>query len=88
MGRKVENAIALELVRSGTTPQFYKNKHEIDFIIKDGLNLKSINVCFADEVPERETEGLKEFANKHKNVTSILLDKKKSIDYVENKIEL
>jgi predicted AAA+ superfamily ATPase len=52
-------------MRSGLVPYYWKGKREVDFVIKPADNtLTAINVCYSDEVPDREFEGLEEFSEK------------------------
>lgn len=61
-GRLVENQIYIELKRRYETAYYYKNKNEVDFVIKDkDQQLITINVCYSNEIPEREKSGLYEF---------------------------
>ena len=61
-GRLAENLVYLSLLRSGFEPYFRKNKNEVDFVVKHGdYTLSAINVCYSDDIPERETKGLTEF---------------------------
>ncbi|MEM3402626.1 MAG: ATP-binding protein [Candidatus Hadarchaeales archaeon] len=66
-GRAMENAVFVELKRRGKDVYYWKNKHECDFLIKEGLRVKeAIQVCFdpTGESREREVKGLVE-ALKH-----------------------
>jgi hypothetical protein len=50
-------------MRSGLTPYYWKGTREVDFVIRSKDNtLTAINVCYSDTIPDREYEGLKEFA--------------------------
>lgn len=74
-GKLAENLVFVELMRSGKTPYYWKGKREVDFVIKstDG-SLTGINVCYGDEIPEREYEGLGEFADEFgETVTELLI---------------
>jgi predicted AAA+ superfamily ATPase len=67
-GKLAENLVFIELVRTGTVPFYWKKKHEVDFILKNPDNsLTAINVCYADLVPEREPEALREFTEEYGN---------------------
>jgi hypothetical protein len=62
-GKLAENLVCIELVRSGIVPYYWKGDHEVDFVTKARDNsLSAINVCYSDEIPAREFEGLEEFA--------------------------
>jgi hypothetical protein len=60
-GRLVENIVFLQLLRMNKEVYYWKKKHEIDFIIKDrDGRLTAMNVCYEDNIPEREVKGLQE----------------------------
>jgi len=75
-GKLAENAVLVELLRRKKDAYYWKNENcEVDFIVKetDGT-LLAINVCYSDEIPKRETEGLLEFeAMFRKNKPTLLL---------------
>ena len=63
-GKLAENLVFVELMRAGVTPYYWKGVREVDFVIKSKDNsLTAINVCYSDEIPDRETESLLEFAH-------------------------
>ncbi|MCK4327032.1 MAG: ATP-binding protein [Candidatus Diapherotrites archaeon] len=78
-GRKAENAVAIELVRRRKEIQYYSNKFEVDFIIKEGTKIKPVNVCYSEKPPQRETKSLEEFSKKHKSEPPLLLCGKDNI---------
>ncbi|MFH0817449.1 MAG: ATP-binding protein [Candidatus Micrarchaeota archaeon] len=78
-GRRTEGAVAIELKRRGGEPQYYANNTEVDFVVKDGLKLTALNVCYSEKAPERETAGLEEFKKKHRNSATVLLSGEKQI---------
>lgn len=52
-------------MRSGADPYYGKGTREVDFVLRSKDNtLTKIYVCYCDEIPDREYEGLKEFAGK------------------------
>jgi uncharacterized protein len=62
-GKLAENLVFLELLRSGRTPYYWKGEREVDFVSRsDDDTLVAINVCHSDAIPDREYEGLREFA--------------------------
>ncbi|MBI4439124.1 ATP-binding protein [Candidatus Woesearchaeota archaeon] len=61
-GKLAENLVFVELTRKGKNVYYWKNKHEVDFIVKEGSFLQvAINVSYSDEIDEREIKGLHEF---------------------------
>lgn len=63
-GRLAENLVFLELKRRNKEPYYWKNKGEVDFVIKDrDSSLTAINVSYTAEVDERETKTLLEFSD-------------------------
>ncbi len=81
IGRLAENLVFIELKRKNKEIYFWKNKGEIDFIVKNKNNsLTAINVCYSDEIPEREIKVLLEFKknfNKTKELIIITKDNEK-----------
>ena len=62
-GKLSENLVFVELMRSGLTPYYWKGAREVDFVVTSNDNmLTAINVCYSDTIPDREYEGLREFA--------------------------
>ncbi len=62
-GRLVENVVCMEMVRRGLRPLYWRNRGEVDFVLggRPG-RLAPINVCYSDDVPVREYDGLESFA--------------------------
>jgi hypothetical protein len=73
-GRLAENLVFIELKRRNKGIYYWKNKYEVDFVIKEP-NLIAINVTFTDETPEREIKALLEFKDKFKNSMLMLITK-------------
>ena len=66
IGRLVENQIHTELMRRYNDIYYYKNKNDVDFIVKDeDQKLVGINVCYSNNIPEREFLGLLEFKKEY-----------------------
>ena len=62
-GKLYENIVFIELKRRGKEIYYWKNKHECDFLIKEGEKIKEvIQVCFelTEENKEREINGINE----------------------------
>ena len=57
-GRVLENVVAIELYRRRQTFNYYKNRRECDFIVRDaeGVNLQAIQVCWTLTAGNRERE--------------------------------
>lgn len=65
-GRVAENIVFLELKRRNKEISYWKNKNEIDFVIKNkDHSCDLINVSFSDQPPVRETKGFDEFIHMH-----------------------
>ncbi|HUW67970.1 MAG TPA: DUF4143 domain-containing protein [Candidatus Nanoarchaeia archaeon] len=81
-GRLAENLVFLELKRRSKEPYYWKNKGEVDFVIKDrDSSLTAINVSYTDEIDERETKAMLEFADEFlQHVKELILLTK----YLEN----
>ena len=86
-GRLAENAVFLELRRRNAETYYWKNSHEVDFVVKNPDNsLDAINVSFGDEINERETKGLEEFREQNKRVARLAVITK-DMEKTEGKIE-
>jgi len=85
-GKLAENTVLLELKRRNLETYYWKNKNEVDFVIKKADNsLEAINVSYTDEINEREIKGLQEF-KKQKNKTKKLTLITKNTEKKENGI--
>jgi len=86
VGRLVENLVFIELTRRGKDIYYWENNNEVDFVVKKNNKLDCINVCYSDEIPEREIKGLKEikkdFGNKVKNLIVLTKDIEKEEDKI------
>ena len=61
-GKLAENLVFVDLIRTGASPYYWKKKKEVDFVIKSADNtLTAINVCYTDDIPDREVASLQEF---------------------------
>lgn len=74
-GKLAENLVFVELMRSGFVSYYWKGTREVDFVIKATDNtLSAINICYCDEIPVREYEGLYEFEKEfNKTVRDLLI---------------
>jgi predicted AAA+ superfamily ATPase len=60
-GRLVENAVYVHLRRYNQDMYFWQGSGEVDFLIRHRDNsFTAINVCYSDDIPEREVRGLQE----------------------------
>ena len=75
LGKLVENTVLVELKRRGRDVYFWKEKKEVDFVVRDSSGLTAINVAFTDSPHKRETEGLIEFKDKHADTKLIIITK-------------
>jgi uncharacterized protein len=74
-GRLAENTVLAELKRREKEVYFWKDKKEVDFIVREGNKLTAINVAYTDTPHKRETEGLMEFKEKHGSAELVLITK-------------
>ena len=92
-GRKLENLVFIELKRQGKEIYYHKNKHECDFIIREGTKItQAIQVChtLTEDNEERETNGLIEAMKTHKIKEGIIItnDDEKIINKENMKITI
>lgn len=81
VGRLTENIVYIELKRRGKEIFYWKNKQEIDFVIKEKNNkLLAINVNYTDKINEREIKGLQEFQKEYKSKISKLIILSKNLE--------
>jgi len=81
-GKLAENCVFIQLQRQEKKPYYWKNRGEVDFVIKNKDNsLTAINISYTDKIEERETKALldfkKEFKAKAKQLTPITKDTEK-----------
>jgi len=73
-GKLAENLVFVKLKRRNKDVYYWKNKNEVDFIIKNKDNsLSAVNVSYTDKTDEREINGLKEFKKKYKKTKELIL---------------
>lgn len=86
-GKLAENMLLVELKRRGKDVYYWKNKGEIDFIIKNlDASLSALNITYTDDVDKRETDALIEFKKKFKRAKELILITK-NIEKSENGIK-
>ncbi len=73
-GKLAENLVFVELKRREENIYYWKEKGEVDFIVKNNnQTLTAINISYTDEINERETRSLTEFKNKFKKTEELIL---------------
>src|SRR3989344_3654463 len=73
-GKLAENLVFLDLRKKEEEPYYWKNKGEVDFVIKNKDNsLTAINVSYTDEIEEREISSLIEFKKKFSKTKELVL---------------
>lgn len=75
LGKLAENTVLTELKRRGQDTYFWKNKKEVDFVVKEKNKLTAINITYTDTPNKREIEGLMEFKEKYGNAKTIMITK-------------
>jgi predicted AAA+ superfamily ATPase len=89
VGRLTENIVYIELKRRGKEIFYWKNKQEIDFVIKEKNNkLTAINVNYTDKINEREIKGLQEFQKEYKSKISRLIILSKNLEEKKEEINI
>lgn len=81
-GKLAENLVFIELRRRDKEIYYWKNKWEVDFVIKNkDQSLSAINVSYTDEIKKREAEALlelkEEFRSKVKELIILTEDTEK-----------
>ena len=88
-GKLAENLVFIELLRSGSTPFYWKKKKEVDFVVKGPDNLlTAINVSYTDTIPSRERDGLKEFVGEFGDKVKEMIILTKDTEQVTDDINL
>ncbi|OIN97162.1 hypothetical protein AUJ66_04225 [Candidatus Desantisbacteria bacterium CG1_02_38_46] len=72
-GKLIENIVGMNLKMKEKEIFFWKNKREVDFILKEKNNLSAVNVCFSQTLPQREIDGLLEVKERLKNIKELIL---------------
>ncbi len=83
LGKLAENLVFIELKRRNKEIYYWKNKGEVDFVVKD-KRLTAINVTYTDDINEREVKALKEFKKTKKRIliTKDIFKKQGNIEYI------
>lgn len=83
-----ENIFYIECLRRKMDVYYFYNKNEVDFVIKNKDNTLSLyNICYTDDIPERELKGFIDFtqsypAQKIKNTIIITKDREDSYENI------
>ena len=81
-GRLAENCVFGELIRRNKNIYYYRNKGEVDFIVRERDNsLTAVNVSFTDQINPREINSLLKFNAENKRVQKRII---LSRDYESN----
>ena len=72
-GKLVENLVGINLIHGQNELFYWKNNHEVDFIVKKDNSICAINTTFTDAINSREIKSLLEFKEKHRNVRKLIL---------------
>ena len=73
-GKLAENLVFVELKRREKDVYYWKNKGEVDFVVKNkDQSLTGINVTYGDEIEEREIKALLEFKEEFKKTKELIL---------------
>ena len=86
LGRMLENIVFIQLKRQNKEIYFHKEKHECDFLIKEGIKIiQAIQVTHnLVENRKREIDGLLEALNKYKLKEGLILTTDQEEEIVEN----
>jgi len=74
IGRLAENAAYCHLANLNASPRYWVDRGEVDFVA-DPLHPLPINVCFSDDIPEREFNALQRFSDRFGRNSSILVSR-------------
>ncbi len=86
-GKLAENAVLIELKRMEKEVYYWKNKNEVDFIVKNkDQGLTAINVSYTDDVNEREIKALLDFKKEFKPKVKELILLTRDIEKMEHGI--
>ena len=73
-GKLAENLVFLELRRRGCDIYYWRDKSEVDFIVKNrDQTLTAVNVSHTDDIEEREAKSLLEFKEKFPKTKELLV---------------
>jgi len=73
-GKLAENVVFVELKRRGKNAYYWTDTGGVDFVVKNADNtLTAINVCYSDEIGEREAKPLLEFKERFEKTRELLI---------------
>lgn len=72
-GKLVENLVGSVLKMKENEFYYWKDKKEVDFVLKENKFLTGINVCYSRVIKDREIDSMLEFKQKFKNVKELIL---------------
>jgi predicted AAA+ superfamily ATPase len=72
-GKLAENLVGANLKNKEGEVFYWRDKREIDFVIKRDNELSALNVCFSSLIKEREVTSLLEFKEKFKKTKELIL---------------
>lgn len=73
-GRLAENLILVELKRQEKDVYYWKNKGEVDFIVKNNdQSLTAVNVSYTNDINKRETDALIEFKKGFRKTKDLIM---------------
>ena len=74
VGHLAENLVHNHLTASGWQPTYWKERVEVDFVL-GRTSPVPVNVCFSEEIPDRELQGLERFYERFGNDFAWLVTK-------------
>jgi len=72
-GKLAENLVGSLLAQQKGEIFYWKNKREVDFVVKEGKKLSALNISFDEKIKDREIASLLEFKEKFKNTKNLIL---------------
>ena len=90
-GRILENIVCIQLKRLEKELYYHKDKHECDFVIKEGLKItQAIQVCYDlhSDNKKREIDGLLEACQTHNLKQGLLLTYDQEEDFIQDNVKI
>ncbi|MBW6461814.1 MAG: DUF4143 domain-containing protein [DPANN group archaeon] len=87
-GRLAENLVFTELFQKNKEPYYWKDKNEVDFVMKnkDG-SFDAINLSYTNDIEDREISGLKELRDNFCEDIHEMVLLTKDVEKVEDNIK-